>query len=58
MRTASRAMLALAGVLVLAGCQSAPEAATPPAGPNTVTYGSTTITTGGKVRIEGAYVGG
>jgi hypothetical protein len=40
--------------LVVAGCQSAPEAS----GPNTVTSGATTITTGGIVRIDAGYVGG
>ena len=58
MKTASPVTLALAGALLLAGCQGAPEAVQQPAGPNTVTYGSTTITTGGAVRVEGAYVGG
>jgi len=47
------AAVALAA-LVVAGCQNAPEAS----GPTTTTVGATTITTGGRVRIDAGYVGG
>ena len=43
----------LASLFILAGCQSAPL---PSAGPGqTTTIGDTTITTSGRVRIEGGY---
>ena len=45
---------AVALALLLAGCQNAPKAG----GPNTVTSGATTVTTGGMVRIDAGYVGG
>jgi hypothetical protein len=50
----SRAAVLLCA-LCMAGCQSVPAAA--PISGAATTVGSTTITTSGAVRVEGAYVG-
>jgi hypothetical protein len=46
---------ALLGIALLGGCQSAPVPAS--AEGTTTTVGDTTITTGGRVRVETGYVG-
>jgi ABC-type glycerol-3-phosphate transport system substrate-binding protein len=48
------ALLALAAALVVAACQSAPPP--PPPQGTTRTYGDTTVTVGGRVRVDGGFV--
>jgi hypothetical protein len=48
-----RAAVMSAGLVLLGGCQSAPPTAAPG---TTTTIGDTTVTTGGSVGVEAAYV--